>query len=106
MADTTDLIGLAIDKNPIDFASTFNDLIRDKAMAALENKRVEMAQSIYGEPDQEPEVDTDTDDDDFDFDDADLDDVDDDDDLDLDLDDIDLDDLELDNEEDINDQDD
>lgn len=90
MPTTTDLLGLAIDKNPVDFADTFNQIMMQKAHDALENKRVELAQSIYGEQD------SDLDDDAVDFDDDDMD-IDDEDDLDLDLDDldIDLDDLDL-----------
>ena len=86
MPDTTDLLGLAIDKNPVDFADAFDAILRDKAITALENKKIELAQSIYGEPE-------DTDD----FDDVDFD-IDDLDDLDLDLDDLDLDDLDLDSD--------
>lgn len=94
MPTTADLIGLAIDKNPVDFASTFDEIIRQKQEAALEAKKIEMAQNIYGEPED------DLDDDDFDFesDDEDFDDGDVDDD-DLDLDDLDLDDLDLDLED-------
>ncbi|NDB84127.1 MAG: hypothetical protein EB127_15625 [Alphaproteobacteria bacterium] len=86
MPDTTDLLGLAIDKNPVDFASAFDAILRDKAITALENKKIELAQSIYGDPE---DTDDTVDIDDVDFDDDDLDD------LDLDLDDLDLDDLDL-----------
>lgn len=109
MPEVADLIALAVDKNPVDFADTFNDIIRDKAMTALENKRIEIAQSIYGDPedstvddndddvgddefDSDEELDADVDDEDIDWDDEDLDD--------LDIDDIDLDDLDLDDLED------
>ena len=67
MPTTTDLLGLAIDKNPVDFADTFNQIMMQKAHDALENKRVELAQSIYGEQD------SDLDDDAVDFDDDDMD---------------------------------
>ena len=87
MPDTTDLLGLAIDKNPVDFADAFNAILRDKAMEALENKKIELAQSIYG--DGEDTDDFDSEDLDFDDDLADLD---------LDLDDLDLGDLDLDDE--------
>lgn len=101
MADTTDLIGLAIDKNPVDFASTFDSILRDKSIAALENMKIELAQSIYGEPEgSDEDVDTDVDsDDEFDFEDDDIDD------LDLDLDDLDLDDLDLDSDDGDTDED-
>jgi len=83
MTDTTDLIGQAIDRSPIDFADTLDTLLRQKAIDALADKKIELANSIYGE---NPEEDTDFDDDDYvDIDDLDLDDID------LDLDDLDLD---------------
>lgn len=88
MPTTTDLLGLAIDKNPVDFAATFDELIRDKAAAALEAHKIELAQSVYGNAE--------SDEDDFEFDEDDFEDSTDDDDLDLDLDDLDLDDLDLD----------
>lgn len=84
MTDTTDLIGLAIDKNPVDFADALDTLLRQKAADALADKKVELANSIYGE---DPEEDTDINDDDdsaVDIADLDLDDID------LDLDDLDL----------------
>ena len=89
MPDTTDLLGFAIDKNPVDFASTFDELIRQKASIALENKKTELAQSIYGTP--EEDLDDDLDLDDVDLEDFDLDD------FDIDLEDLDLEDLDLDN---------
>lgn len=90
MPTTTDLLGLAIDKNPVDFADTFNALMMQKAAGAIEARQIDLAQSMYG---GEGEVD----DDEFeDFDVTDIDDeeaVDDLDDIDLDLelDDVDLD---------------
>ena len=82
MTDTTDLIGLTIDRNPVDFADALDTLLRQKAVDALVNKKAELAQSIYGEP---PEENTDTDnEDEIDVTDLDLDDID------LDLDDLDL----------------
>jgi hypothetical protein len=82
MTDTTDLIGLAIDRNPVDFADALDTLLRQKAMDAIETHKVDLAQSIYGEDPEE----TDPNDDvlDVDIDDLDLDDID------LDLDDLDL----------------
>ena len=93
MPTTTDLIGLAIDKNPVDFAAAFDDIVREKASAALEAHKIELAQSVYGSNEVESD-----DEDDVDFDDIDLEDDSDEDieDLDLDLDDLDLDDLDLD----------
>ncbi len=90
MPNTTDLLGLAIDKNPVDFADQFNQIMMAKAADAVEAKRIELAQSLYNDEDgDEDEVDFPVDvDDDDDFADDDLDlDLDD---LDLDLDDLDL----------------
>lgn len=82
MTDTTNLIGLAIDKNPVDFADAIDTILRQKAAEALDNKKIEFAQSIYGEDPEE----NDSNDDDSDVDIADLDL----DDIDLDLEDLDL----------------
>lgn len=85
MPTTTDLLGFAIDRDPIDFASAVDDLLRQKAVDALDARRVELAKSIYGS--EEAADDT------FDFADDDV--IDDDDLGDIDLNDIDLDDLDL-----------
>lgn len=80
MPTTTDLIGLAIDKNPIDFADTFNQLMMDKAADLLDDYKVNLAKNLYGTPEDES--------DESDLDDVDLDSI-----TDFDLDDIDLEDL-------------
>ena len=82
MTDTTDLIGLAIDRNPVDFADALDTLLRQKAVDAIETHKVDLAQSIYGEDPEEPDVTND--DSDVDITDLDLDDID------LDLDDLNL----------------
>lgn len=92
MPTTTDLIGLAIDKNPVDFASTFAEIIQQKQEDAIAAKKIELAQSIYGSP-EDADDDLDFDEDDFDTED---DDYDDDAGEDEDLEDLDLDDLDLD----------
>lgn len=90
MPDVSDLLGLAIDSNPVDFADTLNGILQDKAMEAIAAKRIEVAQGMYDGPDETQDDDTDfalpEDDDNIDVDD-------------LDLEDLDLDDLDLDNEE-------
>lgn len=105
MTDVADLIGFAIDKNPVDFAGAFETIVREKAAAAIENHKIELAQSLYGG--EEPDVDDadDEDLDDFDADEEADDDIEIDDD-DLDLDDLDLDDLDLDDLEDTSDDED
>ena len=86
MPTTNDLIGLAIDKNPVEFADTFNQLIMQKAHDRISQHKVDIAQSIYGD---DEDIDGDLEEDDTD-------DTDDgsDDEFELDLDDIDLEDLE------------
>jgi len=89
MPEVTDLLGLAIDKNPTDFSSAIDDILRSKAAIALENKKNELAQSVYGSDDADStdEVDfeaADQEDDDFE-----------DEDFEIDLEDLDLDDLDL-----------
>ena len=109
MADTTDLLGFAVEKNPVDFADTFNQLMQQKAQEAVSNHRVTLAQSIYGEPEETETVEdedgdvVDTDDDSVDDDDTDFD-ISDDELDDFDLDDLDLNDLDLDDNEDFTDE--
>jgi hypothetical protein len=91
MPTTTELLGLAVDKNPVDFADTFNNIMMQKAAEAIDAKQVEMAQSLYGDQ-VEPEEDEFED---FDVDDVDNEDASDEDfdDIDLDLDDLDIEDF-------------
>lgn len=101
MADTTDLLGHAFEKNPVDFADTFNQLMQQKAQDAVEAHRITLAQSIHGGEGVDLEADDEFDgddvgDDEFEFSDDELEDLDDEDDLDLD--DLDLDDLDLDDD--------
>ena len=94
MPTPADLLALALDKNPVDFASAFDEIIREKTVDAIEAKKTEIAQSIYGDDS------SDLDDDDVDVDtDGEIDD-----DLGIDLDDIDLDldDLDLELEDNTN----
>jgi hypothetical protein len=54
--DVTDLVVSAIEQKPLDFETAFNDLIVDRLRDAVENKKVEIAQQMYGyEPEVEPE---------------------------------------------------
>jgi hypothetical protein len=109
MSDTTDLLNHAFEKNPVDFASTFNQIVQQKAQEAIEAHRITLAQSIYGDEDADIEdVDiADEDDlgeDEFDFSEDELEDFGDDE-LDLDLDDLDLEDLDLEDEDFTDDED-
>jgi hypothetical protein len=95
----SDLLKTAIDKAPTDFADQFNTIVGARIAAALEDKKIEFAQAIYGEPstdDSDEEVDVEP----LDAEETEDTDEDEDEDLDIDLDDldIDLDDLDLDGE--------
>lgn len=76
MPETNELLGLAIDKNPVDFADAFDKIMREKAMASLEAKRIELAQSVYGSEEDIDDEDIGDEDLDIDIDDLDLDDID------------------------------
>lgn len=93
MSDVTDLLKNAIDKSPVEFADTFDQLMRMKAVEAIENHRDVLAQSIYSSNEEDEGPGQDDTEDYFD-----------DEDNDLDLDDLDLDDLDLD-DEDVTDED-
>lgn len=105
MADTTDLLNHAFEKNPVDFADTFNQLMQQKAQDAVEAHRITLAQAIHGgedpvdEDDLDDDIDGDVGEDEFEFSEDELEDLGDEDDLDLDLDDLDLEDLDLDDED-------
>jgi hypothetical protein len=94
MPEVNDLVGLALEKNPVDFTAAVDEILRSKAIDAIEAKKIELAQSIYGSSEDddtfEDEVQDYDADDDFDIDNLDDEDID----FDIDLDDIDLDDLE------------
>ena len=98
MSDVNDLLSFAIEKNPVDFADAFKNIIQQKQLDALEARRTELAQSMYVPADEVDEDPDDVGEDDFeyteddfeDMDDSELDDLDIED-LDLDLEDIDLD---------------
>lgn len=84
-----DLLQAAIDKVPTDFADQFNTIIGERISAALEDKKIEFAQAVYGDEDEGEDADVEPLDDTDENEDEDLDiDLDD---LDLDLDDLDLD---------------
>lgn len=89
-----DLLQAAIDKVPTDFADQFNTMIGERISAALEDKKIEFAQAVYGDGDEDA--------DEVDLEPTDATEDEDEEDLDIDLDDldIDLDDLDLDGETD------
>lgn len=82
MADIDDLINYSMNQQPTRFASAFDDIMGQKAVAAIDDMRISVAQSMFAA--EEDDVDTD---DDFD--------LEDDDDLDLDDEDLDIEDADL-----------
>lgn len=50
MTEVTALIQAAVDKSPTDFAAAFQDLMQGRIESALENRQIEIAQGLYGEP--------------------------------------------------------
>ena len=46
--DMTDLINSALEQKPLDFEKTFNDLIVDRISTAIHDKKVQIAQQMYG----------------------------------------------------------
>jgi len=85
MAEVIDLVKYAADNQPIDFGSTFKELLGQKALEIIDAQKQEVAASMFG---------NDPDENDFD-----------DDDLEQTLDNIDVDDLEIDDEIELSDDD-
>jgi hypothetical protein len=73
MADIDDLINYSMNQQPTRFASTFDDIMGQKATAAIDDMRISVAQNMFAA--EEDDVDAD-DDFDLDIDDEDLEDVD------------------------------
>lgn len=92
MADINDLIDFSMNQQPTKFASAFDEIMGQKAIDAIDDMRISVAQGVFA-----AEEDTVDDEDDFDLDDDDLD-LDDDD---LDIDDEDLEDIDWDDEDDF-----
>ena len=92
MASVKDLLQNAISDNAVGFAEIFSQIMDEKIPEAIEAKRIEIAQSIYGSPSVNEDVEVNESDEEIETDD---DDFDDDDQLDLDLDLDDLDDEDL-----------
>lgn len=52
--DITDLIVSAVEQKPLDFETAFDDLIVGRIHSAIEAKKVEVAQQMYGyQPEEE-----------------------------------------------------
>jgi hypothetical protein len=47
-----DLIGYAVNKNPVEFQNTFNDLVTDRLAQAVASRKDEVAQRTFGDPEE------------------------------------------------------
>ena len=59
--DMSDLVVAAMEQKPLDFESAFNDLIVDRIATAINDKKIEVAQQMYGYSAEEPELETEID---------------------------------------------
>lgn len=58
--DVSDLVVSALEQRPLDFENAFNDLIIDRLQTAIHDKKVAIAQQMYGyEPEADVETETD-----------------------------------------------
>lgn len=58
-----DLVLATAEQKPVEFEAAFNDLVVDRIRDAIENKKVEIAQQMYGyDPEPEPEYEEENDD--------------------------------------------
>lgn len=49
MSDINDLVLHAVDKNPVEFSNSFNELLHGRIVDAINDRRVDIAQSLYSE---------------------------------------------------------
>jgi hypothetical protein len=70
-----DIIDFTVDERPADVASVFDDLIGQKIVDAIAQKKVEVAQQMFN-PEDDDEESEDGDDEDFEFDEDELEDLD------------------------------
>lgn len=79
-ATVSDLISLAYDQKPVDFQSTFDQLVKDRLADAIADRKLEIAKTVFNGPDDpndddddnsgvEDELDLGDDEEDYDFDD-------------------------------------
>lgn len=61
--DITNLIVSAVEQKPFDFEAAFDDLIVNKIHSAIEAKKVEVAQQMYGYQPEEEYYDSETEED-------------------------------------------
>ena len=56
MSELHELIEHVIDKNPTDFETLLHDILAEKSLQKLSERRIEIAESLYGEPTEDEEL--------------------------------------------------
>lgn len=51
-----DLIVSAMDEKPLDFEAAFDSLVKDRLVGAIADRKVELAKSLYVQPEAEAEI--------------------------------------------------
>jgi hypothetical protein len=54
-----DLIGFAVNKKPVEFQNTFNDIVTDRLAQAVDAHKEVVAKKIFGTTEEQPEPDAD-----------------------------------------------
>lgn len=54
--DVSDLVIAAVEQKPLDFEQAFNDLIIDRIATSINDKKIQVAQQMYGYTVEEPET--------------------------------------------------
>lgn len=57
----SDLIGFAINGNPVEFQGTFNDIVADRLAVAVDARKTEVAKNIFNDAPEEIEPEEDKD---------------------------------------------
>lgn len=63
-----DLIGYAVNQNPIEFQQTFNDIVTDRLAQAVDARKIELAQNVFKDAPEADEEEPETPDEDVDAD--------------------------------------
>jgi hypothetical protein len=61
MDNVSDLIAHAYDRKPLEFQTAFNNAIADRLVQAIDDKKIEVAQIMFSQPDSDTELESDTD---------------------------------------------
>lgn len=53
---TGDLVRFSLDQKPIEFEDAFKSIITDRIASAIDDKKLEMAKTIFNSPEQDTEI--------------------------------------------------